>query len=218
MERKRSDEGRRTRRPSGAAVMRHDLTEALTRAFFVEWARVGYADLSLERVARMAGAGKAAVYRRWPDKATMAGDLLSRVGLKLTDTGDAGSLEADLLAALLAIRRVLRHRVIRRVVVDIHAELERNPALAAAVRPFQQARRARVGGLIDRAVSRGELPSDVDRELAADLLGAPIYWRMVVLGGNAGRTYVETLARVTAVALRQAVERPLKYFQPTVVS
>lgn len=195
MERKRST-GSELRQPYGAAVQRADVTDALTRAFFAEWARVGYAALSLERVARAAGSGKAALYRRWPDKAAMAKDLLPQVGLLVTDIDDQGSFEADVLALLLAIRRVLRHQTIRRIVSDIHAELERNAGLAAAVRPFQEARRARAHGVVARAIARGELPDTTDSALAADLLAAPLYWRIAVLGQRASRRYTENLAQV----------------------
>jgi len=44
--------------------MRTEITEALTRAFFREWARVGYSGLSLERVARLG--------RRWESCALQA--------------------------------------------------------------------------------------------------------------------------------------------------
>lgn len=195
MERKRSV-AIRSRQPSGAAVPRADVTDALTRAFFVEWARVGYADLSLERVARAAGSGKAALYRRWPDKAAMAADLLPQVGLTVTEIEDQGSFEADVLTLLFAIRRVLRHPTVRRIVADIHAELERNAGLAAAVRPFQEARRARAYGVVARAVARGDLPDTIDHALAADLLAAPLYWRIAVLGRRADRKYLEDLAQV----------------------
>lgn len=205
MERNRSIAEKRSRQLSGAAVMRTDLTEALTRAFFAEWARAGYAGLSLERVAQAAGAGKAALYRRWPDKATMAAELLARVGVPLTDVAEQGSFEGDLLALLLAFRRVLRHRIIRGVIADIHAELDRNPALARVVRPFQDARRARIGGMIDRAVARGELPSAVDRDMVADLVAAPLYWRMAVLGRPADRSYLERLAGTIAASMRAEI-------------
>ena len=195
MERKRSV-GSGQRQPSGAAMQRADVTDALTRAFFTEWARVGYADLSLERVARAAGSGKAALYRRWPDKAAMAADLLPQVGLTVTEIDDQGSFEADVLALLFAIVRVLRHPTIRRIVADIHAELERNAGLAAAVRPFQEARRARAHGVVARAVARGDLPGTTNHELAADLLAAPLYWRIAVLGQRADRRYIESLAQV----------------------
>ena len=140
--------------------MQSDVTDALARAFFEEWARVGYAALSLERVAKNAGAGKAALYRRWSSKAAMASDLLSKVGLTLFELPDTGSLEADLLAFLLSLRRVLHDRIIRRVLLDLHAEADREPALKAAIRPFQESRRKRVTTLIDRAIARGEAPDE----------------------------------------------------------
>lgn len=203
MERKRSDGIQKAARvPSGAAVMRGDVTEALTRVFFDEWARTGYADLSLERVARTAGVGKAALYRRWPDKVSMASDLLSQVGLTITDVDECGSLEADLQAALFSIRRVLRHPKVRRILTDLHAEIERTPVLGAAIRPLQRARRERANELIDRAIKRGELSPLVDREMAADLLAAPLYWRLGIVRGRSDRDYINRLARATAAAIR----------------
>jgi AcrR family transcriptional regulator len=194
-----------SRRPSGAAVMQSDVTDALTRAFFEEWARVGYAALSLERVAKNAAAGKAALYRRWSSKVAMATDLLSKVGLTLFELPDTGSLEADLFAFLLSLRRVLRHRIIQRVILDLHAEIGREPALQAAVRPFQEARRKRVGTLIDRAIARGEAPMTLDRETAADFMVSALYWRVVVNGGRSDRRHLETLARMTAAAITDSL-------------
>ncbi|PLZ01041.1 TetR family transcriptional regulator [Burkholderia sp. WAC0059] len=184
--------------------MQGDVTDALTRAFFEEWARVGYAALSLERVAKNAGAGKAALYRRWPSKVAMASDLLSKVGLTLTELPDRGSLEADLLAFLHSLRRVLRHRIIRRVVLDLHAETGREPALKAAILPFQEARRNRAKTLIDRAVARGEVPATVDRETAADFMVSALYWRLAVIGGHSDGRHLETIARMAAAAISVA--------------
>jgi AcrR family transcriptional regulator len=205
VERNRSDENIfASRRPTGAAVMQSDVTDALTRAFFEEWARVGYAALSLERVAKNAGAGKAALYRRWSSKLVMATALLSKLGLTLFELPDTGSLEADLLAFLLSLRRVLRHRIIQRVTLDLLAEIGREPALEAAIRPFQEARRKRVKTLIDRAIARGEVPAAIDRETAADFMVSALYWRLVVTGGRSNRKHLETLARMTATAMSVA--------------
>ena len=184
--------------------MQTDVTDALTRAFFEEWARVGYAALSLERVAKNAGAGKAALYRRWSSKVAMATDLLSKVGLTLFELPDTDSLQTDLLAFLLSLRRVLRHRIIQRVTLDLLAEIGREPALEAAIRPFQEARRKRVKTLIDRAIARGEVPMTIDRETAADFMVSALYWRLVVTGGRSTRQHLETLARMTAAAISVA--------------
>lgn len=204
MRRKRSVDANglaKARIPAGAAVMQPAITQALTRAFFAEWAERGYAALSLENVARRAGVGKAAIYRRWRSKADMAGESLSAVGIAITEVADTGSLKGDILALLFSIRRVLRHPVVRRIVPDVHAEIARSPDLRAAIRPFQTARRQHVHLMVDRAVARGELAPPVDHEMVADLIAAPIYWRQIVTGGRADRRYVEALATVLFASL-----------------
>ena len=55
-------ENRRT--PAGAAVLRDDITAAIRGAVVAELAAVGYGRLSIEAVARRAGVGKTAIYRR----------------------------------------------------------------------------------------------------------------------------------------------------------
>lgn len=203
MERNRSDDFSAPRL-SGAAVRRVSVTDALVRTFFEEWAEVGYGGISLERVAKRAGVGKAALYRRWSSKPNMASDLLTHVGLRITETGDMGSLEADLEALLFAIRRVLRHRKIRSILADLHAQIGREPALAEAIRPMQQARRERSHAIVERAIARGELDIEVDRETIADLLAGPLYWRLVVVGGRSDREHIRRLARMSAAAARVA--------------
>jgi hypothetical protein len=60
----------------------------------------------------------------------MAGDLLSRVGMPLTELPDMKSLEADLLTFLFSLRCVVLHRIIRRVVVDLHRDRPRAGAVS----------------------------------------------------------------------------------------
>lgn len=194
----------RAERLSGAAVKRPQITDALARTFFEEWARVGYSALSLDAVARKAGVGKAALYRRWRSKADMAHDLVSQLTATVParlESGDCGSLEADLYAMGLAGRRLMRHPLVRRIMPDLYAAMEREPALAAALRPSETASQKKVKTLIDRAVARGELPSDVDRGLATDLVVGPLYWRLIVLGARCDRKQLRTIARMTAAAI-----------------
>jgi AcrR family transcriptional regulator len=192
-------------RLSGAAVKRPQITDALARTFFEEWARVGYSALSLDAVARKAGVGKAALYRRWRSKADMAHDLVSQLTRTVParlESGDCGSLEADLYAMGLAGRRLMRLPLVRRIMPDLYAAMEREPALAAALRPSSAASEKKVATLVDRAVARGELPADIDRGLATDFLVGPLYWRLAVLGERCTRAQLKTIARMTAAAFR----------------
>lgn len=191
-------------RLNGAAVKRPQITDALARTFFEEWARVGYSALSLDAVARKAGVGKAALYRRWRSKADMAADLVRQItatALIMMDPGDQGALEADLYAALLISRRMLRHPMVRRILPDLYTAMPREPALAAAMRPGEMVREKKVKALVDRAIARGELPADIDRRVVTDLLFGPLYWSVVVMGERCDRRRLKTLARMTAAAI-----------------
>ncbi|MGY2737112.1 TetR/AcrR family transcriptional regulator [Sphingomonas sp. UYP23] len=189
---------------TGAAVKRPQITDALTRTFFEEWARVGYSALSLDAVARKAGVGKAALYRRWRSKADMAHDLVAQLGRQLPailDVGDRGSLEADLKALLLVASLLLRVPLVLRIMPDLYAAVAREPTLAAAMRPADAVWEKKVAALLDRAVERGELKPDLDRRLAVAVLIGPVYWRLVVIGQRFDRPAIKTLARVMAAAL-----------------
>ena len=191
-------------RLSGAAVKRPQITDALARTFFEEWARVGYSALSLDAVARKAGVGKAALYRRWRSKADMAHDLVSQIGKIVPaslDSGDRGSLENDLYATLITGSRMMRDPLVRRIMPDLYAALGREPGLAAAMRPSEAMWEKKVKTLVDRAVARGELPADVDRRSAMAFLIGPLYWRLVVLGERCTRQQIRQMAQMTAAAI-----------------
>ncbi len=68
--------------------------------------------------------------------------------------------------------------------------------------PGGAARRARGVALIERAIARGELPADLDLELVADLVAAPLYWRLTVTGGAADAAYLDRLVVVLIAAIR----------------
>lgn len=206
MERNRSDErpagGSPRRMPSGAAVMRASVTDALNRAFFEEWAQTGLSALSLERVAKRAGVGKAALYRRWSSKEDMAVELIGAVGLNVTSFPDSGSLLEDMRLILFSLRRTLRHPLIRRILPDLHAEMARTSALSAEIRnTLQYERRERGKLIVDRAIARGELPASADRDLANDALASILYWRIIVTGGRVSTAEIDKIARFIASGL-----------------
>lgn len=182
MERKGIDEISTKRKPSGAAVMRTELTKALFYALFEEWAETGYTGISLEKVAKRASAGKAAIYRRWTSKAAFASAAIETVSVELTGVADRGSLEADLQGYLFTMRGQLRHRLIRRILPDLYAERARSGELSPVLDRLAIFRRQHGIQMLDRAIARGELPVGIDRELALDFMPSPLYWRMVIGG------------------------------------
>lgn len=82
-------ESRRTRR-RGA-----ELEEAILDAAVEELRHLGYAGMTVEGVARRAGAGKYSLYKRWPSKAAIAVAAAYRLTHELPTTS-TGSLRDDL--------------------------------------------------------------------------------------------------------------------------
>ncbi|MFD7836156.1 TetR-like C-terminal domain-containing protein [Streptomyces sp. NPDC059761] len=182
------------RRLPGGPVLQDSVTEAIAAAFFEELAQVGYAKLSLEAVAKRAGAGKAAIYRRWPSKLAMTIALISQVVSSAVEISDSGTLRGDVLAFVTDAAAALRHRLPARIAPDLLAESTRNPELAQALlAAVRDPRRARAVGMLERAIERGELPADVDRDLALDLLAGPLYWRLAVVHAPTAPDYLDRL-------------------------
>lgn len=193
----------RRRAPAGAAVMQPQVTAAITDAAFAELAEVGYGKLSMEAVARRAGVSKPTLYRRWPTKEQLVIALVAQVAVAAAQTPDTGTLRGDLLAFLNTTIAGVSHPLARRIIPDLLAEGVRNPTLAGALQTeIGASRRALVADLLRRAVARGELPADLDIELALDFTVAPVIWRIFTGGDLAAPGYPERLTEMLVAAFR----------------
>ena len=74
-----------SRRTSGGPVLQDDVTDAIEAAFFQGLAEVGFGRLSIDAIAKRAGVGKAAIYRRWRSKLDMTIALVPKVAVAATD-------------------------------------------------------------------------------------------------------------------------------------
>ncbi|MDQ0771838.1 AcrR family transcriptional regulator [Streptomyces aurantiacus] len=190
------------RRVSGGPVLQDDVTDALTAAFFDELAAVGYGRLSIEAVAKRAGTGKAAVYRRWPSKQAMTVALVSRFAVAATGTPGTGSLRGDVTQYLREVMAALRHPLVSRIAPDLVAEAARNEELSQALlTAVRDPRRENAESVIRRAIERGELPADTDVELGLDFLVGPVYWRLAVTRAATEEDYLERLVTKIVSAL-----------------
>jgi AcrR family transcriptional regulator len=181
------------RRATGRPVLRDDVTEAITAAFFEELASAGYGKLSIDAIARRAGTGKAAIYRRWPSKEAMTVALVCDIAITAIPLADTGSLRGDIRHFLAEAQTALRHPLARTIVPDLLAEATRGTELAKVLQSdIRTPRRANAARLLRRAIDCGELPADTDIELGLDFLAGPLYWRLV-LGLPATDTYLDRL-------------------------
>lgn len=194
----------RRRAPAGAAVLREDVTEAIRTAVFEELAAVGYARMSIEGIARRAGVGKTAVYRRWRSKLHVVLDVVSALAVQGLPAPDTGSLEGDLRLLYEVSSRALRHPVASQILPDLQAEAARNPEIAEAVqKALREGQDGVAKGIVTAAQERGKIGAGVDHTLALDLISGPLYWRSVVIRSpKLPKGYLDGLTRATAQALK----------------
>ena len=192
------------RSATGGAVLRSGVTEAITEAALAELASVGYARMSMERVARRAGVGKAALYRRWPGKQAMLTDLIrDQVAEALPPEPSTGALHGDLREMLAAFRGQLSDPFVAAVGLGLLAESRHDDALAEMLQnAVATPRRAAARAVLQSAIGRGQLPVGLDLDIGLDLLIAPLGFRILVTGGDTGDQYLDTLAHALEAALR----------------
>ncbi|TVZ03932.1 TetR/AcrR family transcriptional regulator [Trebonia kvetii] len=139
----------------------------------------GYDKFTVDQVAARAHASKTTVYRRWPSKAELVcaafADLIQREqGLP----ADSGSLRDDLLRLAEIIARDADEY--GRTIAGILAAGERSPRLRELlVDDLQRARKEQFHGILQRAVTRGEIYPEVISEDIWDVL--PAYIMFLVL-------------------------------------
>lgn len=189
------------RQPAGNAVLQDDVTEAISTAFFEELADNGFGRLSVDAVARRAGVGKAAIYRRWNSKERMAVELISAVAIAAIDLPDTGSLHGDVREYLANARAALQHPLVAKIVPDLLAEANRTGDLAEALlTSVRDPRRAKAAEILHRAITRGELPGDTDIDLCLDFLAGPLYWRLTAIHTPLPPGYLDRLTDKTVAA------------------
>lgn len=170
----------------------------------------GYAGFTIEGLAARTGVGRPTIYRRWSSKAALATAALDR-GIPLAGTPDTGSLREDLRAFQRGRAARMNLPAHRPIVSGLVAESVADPALADAFVAWHLHRREGVDQILQRAIDRGELPTDVDFELANDLLLGPLFTRAVIRGQRiepelADQTADIVLAALCAGSLRRTQE------------
>lgn len=138
-----------------------------------------YEQITMTAIAERAGVGKPALYRRYPTKAHLA--FAAGVTGSLPDhLPDLGSLEADLLPALVGLVESLE-AVPREVYADQIGAAIADADFAHRVQTeYAQPALDQVTRLWTRAAERGEVDPSVDGRAALDLLGGALIFEVMV--------------------------------------
>ncbi|WP_229858957.1 TetR/AcrR family transcriptional regulator [Streptomyces poonensis] len=141
---------------------------------------VPLAELSIERVARTAGVGKAAIYRRWSGKEELFVDVL-RAAEPPDPELPGTSVRDDLVVLLESLRRRGLMSRSSAILHNVHAQMKSSPRIWAAYHTMViEPRRRTTFDVLRRGVANGELRADVDIELLGDLFVGPMLVRTLM--------------------------------------
>ncbi len=171
---------------------------------------VGYDRMSMDAVAARARASKATIYRRWPGKRELVLDAVRTRVADIVEPPDTGSLRGDIIATL----RVMADGIGGQdaaLMAGVLRAMRSTPELADCVRTQVLEQKRYIGQvLVERAVARGELPTDADPDVWHEVAPALMFFRILVTDGPVDDAFLTHVADDVLVPLlaRSGQESP----------
>lgn len=177
-------------RPGGRAAR---VKQAVHQAVIEAVSEHGADKVSIPDVSRRAGVRDSSIYRRWGTRENLVLDALLASSARELPIPDTGSLHTDLTAFGTALGDYLNTPLGSGLVRALSTVTD-SKEIAAARETFWEHRYQVILPMITRAITRGELPGDVDPRQVIELLIAPIHFRSALTRQPADATYVSELA------------------------
>jgi len=157
----------------------------------------GVHEFRTEDIAVRAGVGKGAIYRRYPSKDELVTAAVGALVDEEIQVPDTGSTRSDLLALMGEAVELYRGSVPGRLMPSLVSAMAQRPELARAVRDgFLAGRRAALAHVLRRGIERGDLRSDLYLEIALDVFGGPLFYRLLITGGPIDEQLAEAVAEL----------------------
>ena len=190
-------------RHSGGRHLDATRDDVLREAALQLLADIGYDRVTVEKIAAIAGAGKATIYRRWSGKAELVVDALMCAKASVA-TPNTGSLEGDLneLAhhADEGDRRLDTQVMIGLVSALPHDEELREAFRERLVEPHMDTLRV----VFERAVERGEIMPVANLDTLVAIIPALVLHRLLVFGTAPDTEFFESLVHGVILPLVRA--------------
>lgn len=174
------------------------IDRAVLRSTVELLAETGYADLSVDAIARQAGTSKPAIYRRWASKAHLVHEAVFPIS-DATALPDTGSLAGDVREMVSRTAAVLTTPAARAALPGLVGEMAADLTLHAALLDRFSDILSR--GLTDRladAVARGEVRPDVTAAEVVEIVAGTTFLALLTRGDALDDAWVQrTTALIT---------------------
>ena len=169
----------------------------------------GYGQLTIEAIAARAGVGKQTIYRWWPSKGSLLLDVFIETILQRLQFDDTGDPLLDIRRRVAATAEVLADPTIGPHIAGLIGEAQHDRALADELRErLVEPARAQHRELLSAAQASGQLRKNLDIDLIADAVFAPIWFRLLVTHFPLSREYAEDAADVALSGCLGTAGRP----------
>ena len=170
------------------------IDDAVLRATVQLIGKTGYADLSVDAIARRAGTSKPAIYRRWPSKAHLVHEAVFPIG-DATALPDTGSLARDVREMMRRTVAVLTSPAARAALPGLVGEMATDLTLHTAL--LQRFGDILSRGLTERlhaAAARGEVRPEVTAADLVEALAGITFLALLTRGAALDDAWVERTA------------------------
>lgn len=139
----------------------------------------GVDGFTVEEVVKRSGVAKTTIYRHWPNGNQLMLETLDCM-VHPFPTPNTGSLRGDLEAFMGHMLPVVSDPATEQMMLGVLAAAATDPELAQIHRAMMAERMGPIVTILDLAKGRGELPHDLDIDLALDIIEGPFFMRKMI--------------------------------------
>ena len=151
-------------------------------------------DITVDAIAEHSGAGKATIYRWWPNKAAVLIEAFRERIARELPFPDTGDFRRDMLLQLQNFTEIIYRGRRGKVFRAFMAGAQADPEIAKAFREtWIRPRRGEAKRLFERYIAEGIADERLDPDLAVEVIFAPLYYRLLTGWGEITPEYLESL-------------------------
>lgn len=165
---------------------------------------VGVERATIDEIAHRSGVAKTTIYRHFDSKQALVVEAVHSC-THIPDVTNTGSLRDDLISCFSGMTKTGYEGPLGDMMLSLMDAAQRDPELGRLVRAQTDQRRRFATSVLERAVARGDLPTDVDIDLLVTLLSGPLVYTKLV---RQQRVTDELVASVVDAVLAHYIGRP----------
>jgi AcrR family transcriptional regulator len=174
--------------------------DAILEATLELLAQGGYGAVTVDKVAAIANASKATIYRRWRSKENLVIAAFERT--PLLDIPKKGKVTERLIELVWQFTKFSQATALGKVLPALAAERLHNPELDHALGPLISSRRQPMIDAINEGIASGEFIAGTDPEFVADMCWGPPQLRSVVMHLPVTKKYIRHVVEAACASLQ----------------